>query len=318
MKKKGFTLVELLVVISIIALLMSVLLPTLAKVRAMALRAVCSTNLASLHKHCLTYAQDNDYDYPRAGGKNSQWSVTPNLPVFYEDTELLAFHQGGNPNSAGRATMGASLYYLIKYADAAPKEYLCGGDRGVVEFELSLYNDILKINASKSRLYLTQDIALAWDFGGPAGSRREGGIPPAQHYSYSYQIPYGGAAQQYYFLSTTVRPDTPVMADRNPYLILIREDDRPLYDYSNPMGEQWGNSPSHKYEGQNVLFNDASTSWEPVPYCGTNQDNIYTITTDSENPQIGAQPALFSGSSLSQSGNDSLLLNEGFEQAGVQ
>jgi len=315
MKKKGFTLVELLVVISIIAMLMAILLPTLAKVRALAQRAVCSTNLADLHKACLTYAQDNAFDYPRAGGKTSQWSVTANLPVFYEDTELLAFHQGGNPNTAGRATMGASLYYLIKYADAAPKEYLCGGDRGVVEFELSLYSDVIPPNSQLGR---KQDITLAWDFGGPAGSRREGGIPPAQHYSYSFQVPYGGAAQSYYSLSTTVRPDKPVMADRNPYLVLIREDNRPLYDYSDSIEVQWGNSPSHKYEGQNVLFNDSAVRWESVPYCGTNQDNIYTTATDPVNPQIGEQPALFSGNSLSQSGDDALLLNEGFEQAGVQ
>lgn len=313
MKKKGFTLVELLVVISIIALLMSVLLPTLAKVRAMAQRAVCSTNLASLHKHCLTYAQDNQDDYPRAGGKTSQWSVTSNLPVFHADTEQLAF-RGTNPNATGRATMGASLYLLIKYADAAPKEYMCGGDRGVVEFELSLYNDVIP---DRSQLGRKQDIALAWDFGGPAGGRRSGGIPPAQHYSYSFQTPYGGAAQQYYSLSSTVRPDKPIMADRNPYLVLIREK-IPAYVYNDPMREQWGNSPSHKYEGQNVLYNNSSVSWEPVPYCGTNQDNIYTIATDPENPQMGTRPALFSGNSLSQSDSDSLLLNEGFEQEIVE
>ncbi len=318
MKKKGFTLVELLVVISIIALLMSILMPTLAKVRAMALRAVCSANLSSLHKACLTYAHDNDDDYPRAGGKGSRWLVTTTLPMFYADTEINAFHQGGNPNTDGRATMGASLYYLIKYADAAPKEYICGGDRGAVEFELSLYSSVIP---SGTELALTQDISLAWDFGGPAGIRTAGGLPPGQHYSYAYQMPYGGSRQMYYALSTTRQPDIPVMADRNPYLVLIKENDRPRYQYTNPhdpTSESWGNSPNHKYEGQNVLYNDASTRWRTIPYCGINQDNIYTIAVNSNSPQVGEQPGLFNASSLSQSGDDSLLLNEGYEQAGVK
>jgi len=316
MKKKGFTLVELLVVISIIALLMSILMPTLAKVKAMALRAVCSTNLGGIHKAILTYAQDNHEDYPRAGGKTSRWSATSSLPVFYAKTELVAFHQGGKLTGPSRATMGASLYLLIKYADVAPKQFICGGDGGAVEFELSLYNDVLQDKASDYPLTLTQDITLAWDFGGPAGNWSSGGIPPGQHYSYAYQIPYGGAEQMFYSLSTTRQPGIPIMADRNPYLVLIQEH-KSLefvheYVYGDPTKEQWGNSPSHKYEGQNVLFNDSSTRWETVPYCGINQDNIYTRAIESEPPQIGEAPArAYDGDALPLSGDDSLLLNEG-------
>ena len=44
-RKKGFTLVELLVVITIIALLMSVLMPALARVRKQAKAVLCQANL---------------------------------------------------------------------------------------------------------------------------------------------------------------------------------------------------------------------------------------------------------------------------------
>jgi len=44
-RKKAFTLIELLLVISIIAVLMGILLSTLSKVRSQAKATVCMTNL---------------------------------------------------------------------------------------------------------------------------------------------------------------------------------------------------------------------------------------------------------------------------------
>ena len=72
-KKKGFTLVELLVVIAIIALLMGILMPALARVRQIAFRMVCGTNLSGIGKAMLIYSNDYDDELPRAGGRNSVW-----------------------------------------------------------------------------------------------------------------------------------------------------------------------------------------------------------------------------------------------------
>jgi prepilin-type N-terminal cleavage/methylation domain-containing protein len=65
-KKKAFTLVELLVVISIIALLVSILLPALSKARKQAKRVVCMTNLRQISFFLEFYCEENRGIYPTA------------------------------------------------------------------------------------------------------------------------------------------------------------------------------------------------------------------------------------------------------------
>ena len=61
---RAFTLVELLVVISIIALLLSILMPSLSRARELAKRTVCSTNVRSLLQGVILYSQDYDSAMP--------------------------------------------------------------------------------------------------------------------------------------------------------------------------------------------------------------------------------------------------------------
>src|SRR3990172_7010508 len=63
-KWRGFTLIELLVVVAIIALLISILLPSLSRARELAKRTMCRANLSALGKSSKIYANDNQENWP--------------------------------------------------------------------------------------------------------------------------------------------------------------------------------------------------------------------------------------------------------------
>ncbi len=60
----GFTLIELIVVISIIALLVGILLPALGKSRAVARRLQCMTKMISIGHAITMYATEHDEHFP--------------------------------------------------------------------------------------------------------------------------------------------------------------------------------------------------------------------------------------------------------------
>ncbi|MCP4246982.1 MAG: type II secretion system protein [bacterium] len=67
MKRRGFTLVELLVVVSIIALLIAILLPSMQRARKQARTVVCQSNMRSLMQAIYVYANNHEDRLVTAG-----------------------------------------------------------------------------------------------------------------------------------------------------------------------------------------------------------------------------------------------------------
>jgi len=95
MKYRGFTLVELLVVIGIIAVLISILLPALSAARAAAQSVMCQSNLRQLATTVVLYAQAND-DYCPPAHYNY---ISQNLHRWHgtRPTQTSAFDFGTSP-----------------------------------------------------------------------------------------------------------------------------------------------------------------------------------------------------------------------------
>lgn len=128
-KRHAFTLVELLVVIAIIALLMSILMPALSRVRKQAKATIC---LAHLHQWGLMFsmcAEENDNRF-KTTGRDGYWLVLtrpylnlrPSLSgqedkhdmYFCPTATQIDIRYGGkgqNPFSAWRYTYYGNIYY---------------------------------------------------------------------------------------------------------------------------------------------------------------------------------------------------------------
>jgi prepilin-type N-terminal cleavage/methylation domain-containing protein len=306
MKTKGFTLVELLVVIAIIALLMGILMAALSRVRQLAFRLTCGTNLSGIGKAMLLYANDYDDELPRAAGRNSAW----NTVEWDAPTRSVAYKTAAD-GTGGQASISSCFYLLVKYAEVTPKSFLCKGDSGVTEFSLSQHT-------STRVTELTQ----AWDFGGTTASTGAANSGPGEHCSYAYHAPWGT-----YALTTSSEPGFAVAADRNPWI-----DSPGAAKKSFPGGmsgttsvtfqgkngdsasQLYGNAAVHQEDGQNVMFLDTHVTFEKRAYCSLEDDNIYTVSAAADKGDaLGTAPSYapnFGTSGVIKSRKDSILLHD--------
>jgi len=129
-KRKGFTLVELLTVISIIALLMAILLPILGRVRRSARAGVCLSNLRQWGMVYKMYTDEFDGRLPQDYGEFA-WYY-PLSPYYSNDAKILlcpTARKAADPDGtdSGPPFGGTFLAWgHFEPADARPAWDTCG------------------------------------------------------------------------------------------------------------------------------------------------------------------------------------------------
>lgn len=298
MRKKGFTLIELLVVIAIIAMLLAILMPALNKVKKIAQRVVCGTNLKGMGTAQTVYANEYRDSYTLQGRNGAHTLANQTGGASGANSWQ---DKGKNWSTAAPISVGATLYLLVREADVSPKSFICPS---------SDQKEFSGKNAGGTTPAGSQaDITELWDFGHPDWPNTGAGEGPTKCVSYSYHMPYAmgeagkstGAPGAYAARGSTTAAFA-LMADRNPWLDSKLTKGTPAADtYSglvallgtgsavptdwNQIQYKWSiqvaNAYSHSREGQNVLFGDGHSEYTTRPDVGVTNDGIYTSWTNS-------------------------------------
>jgi prepilin-type N-terminal cleavage/methylation domain-containing protein len=288
-KRKGFTLIELLVVVAIIALLISILLPSLARARELAKRAVSRANMRGIGQSCYIYANDNRERFPVA---NYELKATTDryvpgndyLVQMGKETAITdPFTDTNDTAQRQELSVSRAMFLLIIAGANSPKQYINPSASDTVD---DLRND------EGTNEYAANPGQDRFDFKG------------YNRFSYGYQHPYNRVAPP----DTDMDVRMALGADKGPWVDSGSNDgwagstattgldasstaNRPmngintLDDILAQSNEQWRpyNSRNHNGEGQSILFIDGHVDFEQKPIVGPNQDNIYT-RVDADDP----------------------------------
>jgi len=268
--RAGFTLVELLVVIGIIALLISILLPSLNRARETANRVKCASNLKQVGQAILLYSNENRNAYPRTKIQTATGTVFPTWGSPYPSggSATAAASTSADPFAATNGTpyyapndndVTAALFLLLRTQDLVPEVFTCPSS-----------------NAEK------------FDYGGAGASALSftnwmgvGGV--LKNVSYSYQNPYPTttAIGAGFKLNNSISAEFAVMSDINPGITGANDNVSAVASTDSARNTRQGNSSNHDKDGQNVLYGDGHVEFQQSPFVGVGRDNIFTARSTS-------------------------------------
>jgi prepilin-type N-terminal cleavage/methylation domain-containing protein/prepilin-type processing-associated H-X9-DG protein len=263
-QSKGFTLVELLVVIGIIALLISILLPSLNRAREMANRVKCASNLRQIGQAILLYSNENRGAYPRTLA-----DTTGDVRNF---TGYANGVSGADPFSGALVVSNnditASLYLLLRTQEIGTEVFTCPSSNSEKWVPVS----------GETVQWYTNFYTNTTDTAAPSATK---------NLSYSYANPYPNTAaiSSGYKMNSSLSPEFAVAADANPGAnntgsgATAAGKNGSITTGSAGSEMRGGNSSNHGRDGQNVLYGDGHVEWTSNPFVGPQRDNIYTYRT---------------------------------------
>ena len=282
-RRKGFTLVELLVVIGIIALLISILLPSLNRARETANRVKCGSNLRQIGQAILLYSNENKGNYPR-----TMYVPANNASTYYDISTGNAVKDPFNPANfvANGNAIQPAVFLLIRTQDITPEVFVCPSS-----------------NAEKDTYGGNGNPAAG------ANAQNKLSFSKKENLSYSIANPYPNAAavNSGYRWNSTLGAEFCVAGDMNAG-IGNGYDVAAARHTSAASVMQKANSPNHQGAGENLLFGDGHVEFVQNPFAGTKRDNVYTRAANDTVTTSGAEPKANDASNSPGWAGDSVLV----------